>query len=116
MIFSITKFQHYLLGSKFVFHVDHSTLLYLVAKQALHVKIARWMLILTEFEFTFIHTLGSTHDVANYLSQLESREDSVGVQDDFPNASLFMITAVDVPVFDWYDEMLQFFYFGLFPS
>ena len=106
MICSVTKFWHYLLGSKFVFHVDHSTLLYLVAKQALHGKIARWMLILTEFEFTVIHTPRSTHVVADYLSQLETGEASVNVQDDFPGASLFMIVAIDVPTTDWYDEMM----------
>ena len=97
MIYSVTKFWHYLLGNKFVFHVDHSALLYLVAKQALHGKIARWMLILTKFEFTVIHTPGSTHAVADYLSRLESGEDSIGVSDDFPDASLFMIAAIDVP-------------------
>ena len=35
MIYSIMKFQHYLLGRKFTFHVDHSALLYLVSKQSL---------------------------------------------------------------------------------
>ena len=36
MIYSITKFRHYLLGRKFTFHVDHSALLYLVNKQIPH--------------------------------------------------------------------------------
>ena len=27
-----------------------------------------------------------------------------------------MIAAIDVPTSDWYDEMMQFFYTGLFPS
>ena len=40
MIYSMNKFRHYLLGNKFIFHVDHSALLYLVAKQTLHGKIA----------------------------------------------------------------------------
>ena len=35
MVYNINKFWHYLLGRKFTFHVDHSTLLYLVNKQAL---------------------------------------------------------------------------------
>ena len=46
MIYSINKFQHYLLGKKFTFHVDHSTLLYLVSKQELTGKLARWTLLL----------------------------------------------------------------------
>ena len=35
MIYSISKFRHYLLYRKCTFHVDHSTLLYLVNKHAL---------------------------------------------------------------------------------
>ena len=46
MIYSITKFQHYLLGRKFTCHVDHSTLIYLVSKQALTGRLARWVLLL----------------------------------------------------------------------
>ena len=40
MIYSISKFRHYLLGRKFTFHVDHSALLYLVNKQALKGRLA----------------------------------------------------------------------------
>ena len=42
MVYSVTKYRHYLLGRKFSFHVDHSALLYLV----LTGKIARWTLLL----------------------------------------------------------------------
>ena len=48
MIYSINKFRHYLLGKKFTFHVDHAALLYLVSKQSLTGKLARWMLLLQE--------------------------------------------------------------------
>ena len=48
MIYSINKFRHYLLGKKFTFHVDHVNLLYLVSKQALTGKLARWMLLLQD--------------------------------------------------------------------
>lgn len=52
------KQVRHFVGKKIVFHVDHSTLLYLAVKKALHDKLARWMLILTKFKFTIIHTLG----------------------------------------------------------
>jgi len=32
MFFVLHKFRHYLLGNKFVFYVDHMTLVYLVNK------------------------------------------------------------------------------------
>ena len=51
MIYSINKFRHYLLSKKLIFHVDHATLLYLVSKQALTGELARFMLLLQEFDF-----------------------------------------------------------------
>ena len=41
MIYSVNKFRHYLMGRKFIFHVDHSALLYLVSKQEVTGKLAR---------------------------------------------------------------------------
>jgi hypothetical protein len=48
MIYSVTKFHHYLLGKWFTFHVDHSTLVYLVSKALLTGKLAWWTLLLQE--------------------------------------------------------------------
>ena len=55
MIYSVNRFHHYLLGRKFTFHVDHSALLYLVSKQSLTCKLARWTLLLQEFECDIVH-------------------------------------------------------------
>ena len=46
MIYRVNKIWHYLLGGKFKFHMDHTTLLYLVAKQLLTGKLAKWKLLL----------------------------------------------------------------------
>jgi hypothetical protein len=40
MIYSVTKFHHYLLGKRFMFHVDHLALVYLVSKALLIGKLA----------------------------------------------------------------------------
>ena len=58
MVYNVTKYRHYLLGRKFSFHVDHSALLYLVSKASLTGKIARWTLLLQEFEFDIFHRPG----------------------------------------------------------
>ena len=55
MVYSVTKYRHYLLVRKFSFQVDHSALLYLVSKASLIGKIARWTLLLQEFEFDIFH-------------------------------------------------------------
>jgi hypothetical protein len=52
MIFSVQKFRHYILGYKFVFHVDHDALKYMINKPQLSGRIARWVLLLQEFNFT----------------------------------------------------------------
>lgn len=40
MVYSVKKFCHYLLDHKFMFHVDHLTLLYLVRQQNLIGRLA----------------------------------------------------------------------------
>jgi hypothetical protein len=55
MIYNVTKFLHYLLGKRFTFHVDHSALVYLVSKASLIGKLARWTLVLQEYEFDIVH-------------------------------------------------------------
>ena len=89
MIYNITKFRHYLLGQKFTFHVDHSTLLYLVNKRALTGRLARWMLLLQEFDFDIQHRPGVQHAIADYLSRLESGEPAEREYDELPDANLF---------------------------
>jgi hypothetical protein len=46
MIYSVTKFYHYLLGKRFTFHVDNSALVYMVSKALLTGKLTRWTLLL----------------------------------------------------------------------
>ena len=74
MIYSVNNFQHYMLGKNFIFHVDHSTLLYLVSKASLTGKLARWTLLFQEFELDIIHQPGAQHAVVDYLSRLVSEE------------------------------------------
>ena len=122
MVYSVTKYRHYLLGRKFSFHVDHSALLYLVSKASLTGKIARWTLLLQEFEFDIFHRPGVQHAVADYLSKLESGEAGDSVQDEFPDAELFRIwtePATDATVANedkWLTEMHQFLSTGVPPE
>ena len=106
MIYSINKFQHYLLGRKFTFHVDHLALLYLVNKQALTGRLAWWMLLLQEFDLQIQHRPGVQHAVADYLNRLESGKPTKTTYDDLPDASLFhMTTMPDDNEDGWITEM-----------
>lgn len=92
MVYSCRKFQTYLLGYTFVFHVDHSPLQYLVKKADLSGRIARWELLLQEFDYIVHVKKGSTHADADYLSRLQTEEQKEEILDDFPDEDLFQMT------------------------
>ena len=56
-------------------------------------KLARWTLLLQEFEFDIYHRPRVQHVVADYLSRLESIKSGDEVRDEFPDAKLFKVTA-----------------------
>lgn len=70
--------------------MDHSALLYLVRQQNLQGRLARWVLLLQEFDFEVIHHPGNQHLVADF-SRLDSGQPAEGVDDEFPDASLFAV-------------------------
>ena len=84
LVYNVNEYQHYLLGQKFSFHVDHSALLYLVSRVSLIDKLARWMLLLQEFEFDIYHRPGVQHAITDYLGRLEFDKFGDGVWDKFP--------------------------------
>jgi hypothetical protein len=69
MVYALHKFRHFLLGNKFMFYVDHMVLVDLVNKPQVLGRIARWLLLFLEYEFTVVCKLGKTHVVANVLSR-----------------------------------------------
>ena len=91
MIYAVEKFIHYPLGSTFVFHVDHQALVYIVNKAFLVGKMARWMLILQEFDFAIQHTHGQANVVADFLSRLANNERSKEVFHGLTDASLSVL-------------------------
>ena len=60
-------------------------------------RLARWMLLLQEFDFQIYHRPGVQHAVADYLSRLESEEPADSTYDDLPDAGLFTLTMVPTP-------------------
>ena len=73
--------------------MDHSALLYLVNKQALIGRLARWMLLLQEFEFDISNRPRVQYAVTDYLSWLESEKPTETIYDDLLDANLFDIDA-----------------------
>ena len=118
MIYNVNKFRPYLLGQKFTFYVDHVALLYMIAKQSLTRKLARWMSLLQEFEFKTQHRPGTQYAVADDLSRIDNGDEAAPGHDDFPNAKILCIATVgtkeDKNFPDrWLMEMTYFLSMGL---
>jgi hypothetical protein len=71
--------------------VDHQALLYLVNKPLITGQIARWLLLLQEFDFQIILKLGLVHFLIDQLSKINHEESTIGVEDQLHDAQLFGI-------------------------
>ena len=67
VVYAYKKFRHYLLEYQIVFHIDHNSLKYLVNKPNLSGKIARWMLLLQEFNYEVVVKSGKSNVNADFL-------------------------------------------------
>jgi hypothetical protein len=104
MVFSVKKFRHYLLLNPVAFFVDHMALRYLVNKLDLSGRLARWILLLEEFDYTVEYKPGHMHKQADHLSRLSKDLGSLPLEDDLPDASLFAIDVVPT----WYNHIAEF--------
>ena len=72
LVEAIKKFQPYLHGKKFTVHTDHSALQWLMTgKHPLVGKLARWALLLQQFNFDIVYRSGKTNGNADGLSRRE---------------------------------------------
>jgi hypothetical protein len=81
MVYALNKYRHYLLGNKFVFFVDHMALVYLVNKPQVSGRIAQWLLLFLEYDFTVVYKPGKTHGVVDALSGSPHGEPAIGVEE-----------------------------------
>jgi hypothetical protein len=91
MVYALHKFRHTLLGNKFVFYIDHMVMVYLVNEPHVLGKIARWLLLFLEYEFTIVYKHSRTHVVANALFRLLHSLEPLGVPNKTMDASLFFV-------------------------
>ena len=69
VIDGIKRFQSYLYGRKFYVHTDHSALKWLMSVQDPTGRIARWSLLIQQFDFEIIHRAGVANGNADALSR-----------------------------------------------
>jgi hypothetical protein len=102
VVYSCKKFRHYLLGYKVIFHTDHDSLKYLVNKPDLSGRIARWILLLQEFNYEVVIKYGKANSNADYLSRQRGEESVADISVEFPDEFLDLS---DVAVFHLNNEV-----------
>ncbi len=90
MVYVLHRFGHFWLGNKFIFYIDHMTIVYLVNKPQVFGRITRWLLFL-EYEFTTVYKPGRTDVFVNVLSKLPNNLETIEVLDQIVDASLFFV-------------------------
>lgn len=90
VVWAVQHFRCYLWGKKFTIITDHQPLLWLMTNESLRGKLARWALILQEFDFEIKHRSGITNLDADGLSRnpLATQEDSTGARHDVDLAGM----------------------------
>ena len=69
VIFGIKKFEPYLYGRKFVLHTDHHSLKWLMSISDPSGRLARWSLLVQQYDFEIRHRPGVAHANADALSR-----------------------------------------------
>jgi hypothetical protein len=104
MVFSVKKYRHYLLLNPVIFFVDHMAIKYLVNKPELSGRLARWVLLLEEFDYTVEYKPGKMHKQADHLSRLSTELDDEPINDEIPVENLFTISSSPL----WYNHISEF--------
>ncbi|OAE24162.1 hypothetical protein AXG93_2752s1770 [Marchantia polymorpha subsp. ruderalis] len=94
VIFSLKKFRHYLLGGRFTIVTDHKALKYIFNKPNAEGRIARWKLLLAEFDYTIEDRPGKKHANADLMSRAYDDGGDQSVDDTFPDEDLLVMDTI----------------------
>ena len=96
LIWGIKHFRSYLYGQKFDARTDHNSLKCLHSFHEPEGRVARWLEVLSEYDFTIVHRPGAKHSYADALSRSNcSQHDTQDVQINQPIAALVTSLASD---------------------
>lgn len=75
-------------------------------------RIARWLLLMQEFDITIVDKLGKANVVADFLSHLQVKDNTVAIKDTFPNENFFSISSHN----PWYVNIANYLAIGKTPA
>jgi len=106
IIFSLKKFRHYLLGYKAKIVTNHKALTYLVNKPIPSGRLARWLLLMEEFDIDIVHHPGRRHGNVDGLTRAYEGMGDVSEDGDFPDVAILAINVKEAP--KEYQEIIQY--------
>ena len=71
ILFGITRFDYYLVGTEFILEVDHKPLIYLKKFRGNNSRLLRWALSLQNYRFRLVHIAGQDNVGADFLSRTD---------------------------------------------
>jgi len=132
VVWVVIHFRPYLYGTNFTLYTDHLPIKWLMTNDKLTSKLARWVIILQEYEFKVIHRPGITHQNADTMSRRplitsedfsETRQDfnqipTVHVSYAFSYLALLQCNLVEHPILDIWEDLdtVRFLQHGEYPS
>jgi hypothetical protein len=106
VIFALDKFRSYLLGSKIIIYLDHTTLKYLFSKKDAKSRLIRWILLFQEFDIEIRDKKWTKNVVVDHLSRLtmDFIEDATPISETFPDEQLIHIAHNPAP---WFADIVN---------
>ena len=104
MVFSVKKLIHYFICNPMVFFVDYMVIKYLVNKHELSGRLARWVLLLEEFDYTVEYKPCRMNLQADHLSRLSEDMGTSPIDNSLIDDNLFVVTITP----DWYAGIMKF--------
>ena len=105
VVYTLDKFQAYLVGSDIVIFTYHFALKYLLTKQDAKARLIKWGLLLEEFNLQIKDKKGVENVVADHLSKLTIAHNTHSplINDEFPEESLLLVESAP-----WYAHIANF--------
>lgn len=95
LVWATAKWRHYLLGKCFQIECDHKPLLWLDSMKDTNTKLSRWIVKLTEYNFTLKHVKGEENVVADALSRLPIPVQTLSIDKELTTSELATLQAQD---------------------
>ena len=76
VVWAVEKFRHYIYGSHFTIQTDHSALTHMKTARDPHHRLARYAMILSEYDYDIVHRSGKANSNVDTLSRYGYEEGS----------------------------------------